>query len=135
MIGYQLQMDNDSDFSSIEMTWTPVTSNQTLIGILEGLWYFRVRARDNEGANSTWSNVESILVDIPPADTPGPTITDLHRSPAVPKTGQTIQVFASVNDSSSILDVTLYYRVNDGTWLTVVMTSSMNEEYVLHCLP
>jgi len=59
---YQLQMSTDSSFSTVIQEWTPSGTSQSVLGLSDGTYYFRVRAFDNDGEPSPWSNVESITV-------------------------------------------------------------------------
>ncbi|MFX1510519.1 MAG: metallophosphoesterase [Promethearchaeota archaeon] len=67
---YTLQMSNASDFSVILDQQNTTELNYEVSGLTNGVYFFRVCGVDNLGAQSTWSNVESISVEIP-----GSTIT------------------------------------------------------------
>ncbi len=67
---YALQMSNTSDFSVILDQQNTTELNYAISGLTDGAYYFRVCGVDNLGAQSAWSNVESISVEIP-----GSTIT------------------------------------------------------------
>ncbi len=70
---YQLQMATSSDFSTNLQEWNVTGTSQVITGLSNGTYYFRVRAFDNDDNPSTWSNTESISVEIPPPPTPPPT--------------------------------------------------------------
>ncbi|MHB9139782.1 MAG: choice-of-anchor Q domain-containing protein, partial [Victivallaceae bacterium] len=78
---YQLQADNNNNFSSPEKNVTSATSDVTVTGILEGSYFWRVRAQDNAGNWSAWSTVSNLDVDT--------------TAPAVPKS--LIQVVSGNN--------------------------------------
>jgi hypothetical protein len=63
---YVLQMSDSNAFTTILSTWNPTTNNQDLLGIANGTYYFRVRAVDDDGEASPWSNIEDLDVIIPP---------------------------------------------------------------------
>jgi len=68
---YNLQVDNDPDFSSPVVNVTGLTtSNYTTPELAEGLWYWRTNARDNAGITSAWSASRSFRVDITVPATP-----------------------------------------------------------------
>jgi hypothetical protein len=70
---YVLQMSDSATFTTILNTWNPSVANRPLTGLSNGTYYFRVRAVDDDGVSSTWSNTESIEVAIPPfTPTPPP---------------------------------------------------------------
>jgi predicted phosphodiesterase len=62
---YSLQMSNTSDFSVILNQENTTELNYAISELTNGVYYFRVCGVDNFGAQSAWSNVESILVEIP----------------------------------------------------------------------
>ncbi|MFW9832145.1 MAG: hypothetical protein ACFFD8_10270, partial [Candidatus Thorarchaeota archaeon] len=71
---YQLQMSTSSDFSSNLQEWNVTTLSQEITGLIDGTYYFRVRAFDDEDNPSGWSNSESISVEITPPPPPPPPI-------------------------------------------------------------
>lgn len=69
---YQLQMSTSPSFSLITAEWNTSLTNRPITGLTNGTYYFRVRAIDNNGEPSDWSNVESITVAISEPTTPPP---------------------------------------------------------------
>ncbi len=83
---------------------------------------------------SDWSGTGSYTVagsagseDLYPLDEPTlylgpPVITDIIHSPSTPTELDIITINATVTDASGVQSVTLHYRVNGGSWLTISMT-------------
>lgn len=69
---YLLQMSGSATFAVILNAWTPTTTTQSISGLTNGTYYFRVRAIDNDGESGPWSNDEAITVAIPPSTPPTP---------------------------------------------------------------
>jgi len=72
---YNLQIDNDSDFSSVTyenntIIETVTPTNHTVNTLLDALYYWRVRSITSLSLNSSWSSTYIFR-----ADTTGPTIT------------------------------------------------------------
>ncbi len=59
---YELQMGATSDFSLLLGEWNETETDKDLTGLSNGVYYFRVRAVDDHGAASLWSNVESVEI-------------------------------------------------------------------------
>jgi hypothetical protein len=59
---YELQMSDSASFSTILNTWTPTTTSQTVSGLINGDYYFRVRAIDDDGVAGPWSNTEDLTI-------------------------------------------------------------------------
>jgi hypothetical protein len=68
---YQLQMSASGDFTLILTQWNVTATDRELTGLSNGIYYLRVRTVDDHGAESAWSNVESIevLVELPTTTT------------------------------------------------------------------
>ncbi|MBK9602334.1 MAG: hypothetical protein IPO36_10905 [Anaerolineales bacterium] len=65
---YQIQVDNDSDFSSPEFDNTaPQTTRGLPAALTDGTYFWRVRGVNGVGSASEWSVVRELTVDIPPA--------------------------------------------------------------------
>ncbi len=65
---YQVQVDNDSDFSSPEFDNTaPQTTRGLPAPLTDGTYFWRVRGVNGVGSASEWSVVRELTVDIPPA--------------------------------------------------------------------
>ncbi|MFW9831543.1 MAG: metallophosphoesterase [Candidatus Thorarchaeota archaeon] len=69
---YTLQMSNSIDFSVVLDEQNISALNYAVLGLVNGSYYFRVCGVDNFGAHSSWSNVESISVEIPGVTPPPP---------------------------------------------------------------
>ena len=67
---YQVQVDNNSSFSSPEFDATPISSNDTTSSLSDGYYYWHVRARDNAGNWSSWSSYRTFRVDTTAPSTP-----------------------------------------------------------------
>ena len=73
-VRYQLQVDDNADFSSPVVNKTSVSLSSTTLPVLpDGVYYWRVRAVDNAGNAGDWSGAWSITVDT--AAPPMPTLT------------------------------------------------------------
>ncbi len=62
---YHLQLDDDSAFIGVIGSWSTSDTNYTVTIVLDGTYYLRVRARDDGGRFSSWSNVITITVELP----------------------------------------------------------------------
>ncbi|MFC1994745.1 kelch repeat-containing protein [Chloroflexota bacterium] len=74
-VSYSLQVDNDSDFSSLVLEKSGLAASEYTVGIAEylpgGDYYWRVKAEDSAGNASVWTTPWrlSILIYIVPLDT------------------------------------------------------------------
>ncbi|MFX0079252.1 MAG: hypothetical protein ACFE8O_08435 [Candidatus Hermodarchaeota archaeon] len=59
---YELQSGNDAAFTIVHATYTTPDTNYTVGAPTSGVFFFRVRAIDDDGAYSGWSNVEDITI-------------------------------------------------------------------------
>jgi hypothetical protein len=68
VIGYQVEVDNQSDFLSPVFT-SPILSSDTLVyptsSLGEGLYFWYVRALKPDGSWTAWSNLDTFLIDLP----------------------------------------------------------------------
>ncbi len=62
-ITFKIQMDNDLDFSSPENEYSWIEDNSYSATIPTGIWYWRVRSKDNLGNRSEWSENRKLIVD------------------------------------------------------------------------
>jgi hypothetical protein len=60
--GYELQMARSPLFSWYNITWTTTQTTFTVTDRTDGLYYFRVRARDNDSLYGPWSNIQGINI-------------------------------------------------------------------------
>ncbi|MEP6987761.1 MAG: fibronectin type III domain-containing protein, partial [Chloroflexota bacterium] len=64
--GYQLQIDNNNDFSSLEYQNAGLSGNNlelTISGIEDDTYYWRIRARDANGIWGQWSSPATFVLD------------------------------------------------------------------------
>lgn len=68
---YNIQIDNNNDFLSLEDSGAGITSmNYTSIALPEGTYYWRVQANDVSGNPGKWSEVRTIIIDTTPPTAP-----------------------------------------------------------------
>lgn len=61
---YELQIDNQANFSSPELNQIGLGTNYTVLSSLpEGRWYWRIRAVNEQGLVGTWSSSRNFIVD------------------------------------------------------------------------
>ena len=60
---YEVQVDNNNNFSSPEYSAPSAISSTNLSGMADGNYYWRVRTQDNSGNYSNWSSGTSFTVD------------------------------------------------------------------------
>ena len=125
---YEVQMDDAATFSTLLDHWS-VTTNETWVNVFDnGTYYFRVKALDDHGEYAGFSNVESIEVGIP-VDVVAPVFAELYTHPAEPLHGDNVIVKADVLDFTGIDNVTCSYRVNSGTWTSVLMVNVFGDRF------
>ena len=61
---YEVQVDNNSNFSSPEYSASPVASAASVNSLADGIYYWKVRTQDNAGNYSDWTSGSSFTVDI-----------------------------------------------------------------------
>lgn len=70
-VEYRIQVDNNSNFSSPAINQPRTSSSYSSSSALsDGLYYWRVQARDEAGNWSGWSPVWTVTIDIVPPSTP-----------------------------------------------------------------
>ena len=60
----------------------------------------------------------------------GPTYCDFQHSPVVPAAGQTVSVSVTAEDPDGVSDMTLWYAVNGGTWVSLPMVAEGGGRFV-----
>ncbi len=68
--------------------------------------------------NKVYSNITTFIVE----DTTPPVMKFLTMDPLEPSDNQTISFTAQVNDATGVKNVSLYYRLDNGTWTSAEMT-------------
>jgi RHS repeat-associated protein len=77
---YQLQVDNNSDFSSPELDQSPATASYTpTVSLQQGTFYWHVRAKDAAGNWSDYSPARTFKINL--QDTPADALTSTSRRP------------------------------------------------------
>lgn len=72
---YRIQVDDNLDFSSIYRDYKTKNTYYTPV-LTEGIWYWRIKAKDSSGTWSDWSSSWSFtLVAATPSPSPSPTPT------------------------------------------------------------
>jgi autotransporter passenger strand-loop-strand repeat protein len=62
---YEIQVDQDIDFSSPDYSALSAASNASVTGLADGAYYWRVRTQDNAGNWSSWARGFSFVSDLP----------------------------------------------------------------------
>jgi hypothetical protein len=123
---YEIQMSDSGTFSTILDQWT-TTTNETWVSVsTNGMYYFRVKALDDHGEYAGFSNVVSIEVNIT-EDLIAPVIATLYTDPVEPIQGDVVTVKADVLDFTGIDNVTCSYRVNSGSWTSILMVNTIGD--------
>ncbi len=114
---------NTGDWIQVEMTKSSSSSVYTAsIGAFDGsveIFYY-IYAVDSSD-NVTESNTIDFVVVL---DEESPVITNVSHSPNTPKKDDNIVVRASVSDNIALHQVILYYRIDEGSWATIIMIFS-----------
>jgi glucose/arabinose dehydrogenase len=66
-VGYEVQVDNNSNFSSPEFSNLAVSADSPFVSVNlgDGIWYWRVRAKRADGRLANWSQAQAIVVNVP----------------------------------------------------------------------
>ncbi len=62
ILNYDVQVDNDALFGSVDWSGAPVVSDATTAALADGVWNWRVRARDNAGNTSAFTAAGSFTI-------------------------------------------------------------------------
>lgn len=68
-------------------------------------------------------------------DSTGPTITDVQMNILKPNESDTITIICQVTDDNGVQAVTLHYRLDGGTWMTVSMVLISGDTYSVNIGP
>ncbi|NHJ85431.1 MAG: hypothetical protein FK734_08200, partial [Asgard group archaeon] len=124
---------NNGEWLQLNMTLiTGTTTYEMNIGRFNypSIIEYYITSTDNAGnyaINDNFGNyfILSLLV----GDVSNPLIDNVNHNPSNPTTEDSIIISCTVTDESGIQAVILYYRVNNGTWITRVMTSTIPNNY------
>ncbi len=92
---YDVQIDNDPLFGSVDVAATVVPSTYTTPALATGTWYWRVRARDTVGNVSAFSGSFSMIVDVTAPSVP--TLSTPANGTCLPTTSATLDWTDSVD--------------------------------------
>ena len=121
-VTYDLQVDDDSGFSSPTENVSGLTSNSyTTSSLADSTWYWHVRARDNVGNVGSWSSSRSFTVDT--AAQAAPALTAPANGAITNNSTPTFD-WESVSGAASY---TLEYSIDNGTPTTI---SSAATDYI-----
>jgi FG-GAP repeat protein/fibronectin type III domain protein len=122
---YQVQVDNNSNFSSPEYSENPSDSNQTFSSLNDGVYYWRVKAFDNENNESVWVMGSSFTVETVDIGNPDNTLVAVTGTSAqftwdAPNVGGDItQYCITVSSSENLSGGTAYYTASTNTAYTI----------------
>ncbi|MEJ0073816.1 MAG: chitobiase/beta-hexosaminidase C-terminal domain-containing protein [Candidatus Saccharibacteria bacterium] len=107
---YTVEWANSSDFSSNDTTDTTNSTSYTVgSSLTDGTWYFRVKATDNAGNDSDWSDTASILI-----DTETPNQPTANPSGGAYQTAQSVTLSATDRDGGSGI-ASIWYTTDGST--------------------
>ena len=105
---YQVQLDNDSAFGSVDhdsgKVYSAATSYTPAGGIADGIYYWRARVWDSDNYNSAWNTSRMIKIDTVPPLNPG-TFSSTSHLTGIWSNDSTIDItFSGASDATSGLD-------------------------------
>ncbi|RLI67584.1 MAG: hypothetical protein DRO63_04410, partial [Candidatus Gerdarchaeota archaeon] len=121
---YQVEVADNDTFSTLVVNQTVVNSDYTTATLADGVYYWRVRARDEAGNWGSWSVIRNFTIDTTP-----PTIVAVTTDPTAPTDIQLVTISCNVNDLHDIDEVILHYRINNGSWINVTMPLTIGTLY------
>ncbi len=122
------------DWMSVSMTNIVDSTYNATIGLFayEDFIEYYITAVDNYETHNiaTDNNGGSYYsFTIGASDVSGPTINDIVHTPTNPTDAETVIISCAVTDLSGVQSVTLYYRVNSGSWTDASMTLTTGSTY------
>lgn len=122
---YRLQVAYDSDFTNLKTAVDRFVTHDDITFMTDGTtYYWRVRARDFAGNWGAWSDYFTITCDLS-----DPVITDVIYTPNTPDDNDVIAVYCNVTDNFEVSAVEFVYRIDGGSWVTLTMTNSFDNQY------
>ena len=124
-----------SEWANQTMTNTEGNYYTTTVGEFDAdtLFEYRIYAIDqslNNNTNLENAENENYYFTVVINDTEAPIISDILLEPETVLAGQKVIITCSVTDVlNNVLNVTLYYRINEGDWLQVLFTKGEMGEY------
>ncbi len=117
---YTVSYANNSGFVNA-VTRTVASSELNISGLAEGIYYWRVKAEDNFGNVSTWSDVEAFIVDITAPTTPE------GLSAGVDGNSSDLDWSDSTDNLSGVKEYIVEYSTSPGLFGAVSVTSASSE--------
>lgn len=111
---FRVEIDNNSDFTSVEKQIYTKNYSYSPKGLSEGIYYWRIRAKDNNNKWSDWSKVSKANLSLNQEDTEDPAASD----ESIADGAETEDVFEIKNIASEInsdqeIEVSVYLRLPD----------------------
>lgn len=118
---------NGGSWITVSMIITISDTYEVTIGSFnyaDSIEYYIVAADDSSNHNSATEDNSGLYYSfiIVSSDLTGPTITNISNSPTSPTDIDTVTFSCELTDTNGIQSVTLYYRINGGSWITTSMT-------------
>lgn len=94
---YELQVDNNADFSSPEYMSLPAASAASISGLADNSYFWRVRSEDRSGNYSAWTNGAGFVCD--------PLSDDINGAPPLP--ADSISGWVGFGDVADLYKITM----------------------------
>ncbi|MHA1211143.1 MAG: Ig-like domain-containing protein [Candidatus Heimdallarchaeota archaeon] len=121
---FQLQVDIDSDFSTPFINENTSASNWLVEDLIDGEYYWRVRAQNPAGVWSNYATHRTFIV-----DTISPEITFFERDIESPDDNDYVLFHCKASDENGINLAQLVYRMDGGEWVFETMTHYGDDIY------
>jgi hypothetical protein len=124
--GYTVQIGDDPLFGSINYTsgdiFSPLENWISKSPITDGTWYWRVRAMDEYGLWSDWSEGWTINIDTTPPS------FDSGSEGFISYTGESFIIYANFTDIVNVTGATIHYRNETSSWTSMIMNKDFEGE-------
>lgn len=126
---------NSGSWTDASLVFTSGSNYEATIGSFDyddEIEYYIVAVDDspnhNEATDDNSGTYYSFI--ITSSDVTGPTINNVNHTPSTPNASETITISCSVVDTNGIQIVTLFYRVNSGSWVSISMSLDSGDIYL-----
>ncbi len=123
-VRYVLMVDTASSFTTSVLIDTTGFTQDT-VSLIDGTYFWKVKAYDLAGNESSWSSAWQINIDLTPPRIDSVTVwsdTGYYFGP--------FNIKAKVTDNGGLHHPLLYYRVGNGVWVEDTMVSLFDNWYV-----